>query len=590
MSEIKEIMLRGLGVSPGVGIGAIYRVQIDKIEEIAKTFTTEEEELYRLRIAVDNYCHQTYAAFQEMRDLIGREDALILGGQIMMIRDLDVMEELKVEVQNRNTAEQAINIVLTRYQTAFQAMTDEVLSQRGDDVADLRRGILLQLMGGQPSQTIKTKNPIVLCVEEITPSLMATIAQANVVAIISEVGGSTSHSAILARSMGIPAVFGVENLFSLAEHDLPVVVDGIEGTIYLNPPRPTIEKYTQKTLRYQQKSDQLKAYATLPTQTADGKAISLFANISELGQLHSAKEVGAEGVGLFRTEFLFLGAEVAPTEQEQYTNYCRLAKLMEGKPVVIRTLDVGGDKMPTALSMKREENPNLGRRAIRYSMYDVPLFHAQLRAILRAYHTNPNISILIPLIVGMEEVTWAKQQIQSCRLQLENEGITLESLPSFGVVLETPASVIVMDLLAEEVDFFSVGTNDLLQYVIAADRGNSKVATVYNPFHLSFLRMLKYVAIQGKESNIPITICGEAATDPRMIPLLLAFGFSEFSVSPTGILSVRRDLSLWNDESLQEIEKTVLSLKTPKEIEHYLSKKFQSLDAEMTRKSQLASV
>lgn len=572
MNEPKSVALRGLGVSSGVGIGGIQLVYKEEIELNTSTHTTPEQEMTRLRHAVDEYCHHTYHIFQEMRNLIGREDALILGGQIMMIRDLFIMEQFEQEISQGATAEQAIDIVLGQYQAMFAEMTDEIMSQREGDIVDLRRGILA-ILNGKEKRQISSDHPIVLCVEEITPSMMATITTANVVAILSEMGGSTSHSAILSRSLGIPAIFGIQHLFTMVKEGMEVVVDGSEGVLYLDPPVSVQEKYRKKAKVYRAKSQKLHQFAKKPSVDGNGNSLKIKANVSDLSQIHSALDVGAEGIGIFRTEYLFLRSDTPPTEEEQFFVYARVGELMDGGDVVIRTLDLGGQLAPLSLAHDGEQNPFLGRHGLRYSMYNVPLFHTQIRAILRAHLKYPSIKIVLPLLVGVEEVAWGRTQIEQCRTQLIAEGIPLETTPKIGAMIETPASAIIADHFAREVDFFSVGTNNLLQYITAADRGNLGVSTVYNSFHLSFLRILKHIASAAKQNQIPLTLCGEVVSDPRIIPLLLSFGFDEFSVSPAAILSVRRDLSLWSRKDVAEIKKSVLKMQTCVEIEGYLNQK-----------------
>lgn len=566
----KGEVLRGLSVSSGVGIGKIHKLQMGGVEISGKKFTTVEEESSRLKEAVDCFCYRTYGVFQKMRSLLGQEDALILGGQIFMARDLEFAEELTREILDGFTAEQAVSRVFTLYLSYFQEMEDELMSQRGADLSDMRDSILEILSGREREYDFAHKRGIVLCCEDLTPSVMAVVSPVNISGILCQKGGVTSHCAILARATGIPAIFGVGKLLEKVDEGEVVVVDGSAGVAVVRPDESTLEKYREKSKHFQVKRQELELFRDLLTRSGSGDTVQLMANISSVGQIHTAIELGADGVGLFRTEYLYMEGEGLPTEEEQFRTYCRVASKMEGKPVFIRTLDIGGDKEAVCLPFEGEENPFLGQRAVRYCLANREIFATQIRAILRASGQHGNISLLVPFVTEADEVFLVREMVEEYKEQLSEQGIPVNMGISFGIVVETPSAGVMIDHLVEFVDYVSVGTNDLTQYMMVADRGNARVSEYYNAFHLSVLRILKFIVNCCNNANVPVTICGEAVADPRMIPFLLAFGEVNLSVSPSSILTVRREIAGWTSREAKEVARTALKMSRSSEIERYL--------------------
>lgn len=567
----KGEILTGLSVSSGIGIGEIHKITIGKVELGDCTFTTELEEKKRLKQSIDFFCYRTYTVFQKMRTLLGQDDALILGGQIFMARDLEFVAELDRHIEERHTAEEAVSHVFEMYLAFFHDMEDELMAQRGADLMDMRDSILEILLGQHQMHNFEEKKGIILCTNDLSPSLMSTISPENVSAILCQNGGITSHCAILARATGIPAIFGVKGLLDKVEEGDLCVVDGDSGMVMNHPLPAVLEKYHEKAKHFQLKRHKLEEYRGLQTKNASGTPISLMANISDLGQMHTALELGADGVGLLRTEYLFMGRRTLPTEEEQIRTYHRVAGRMEGKPVMIRTLDIGGDKEAECLVGDQEDNPFLGQRAVRYCLEHRSVFLTQLRAILQAAHDYPNIALLIPFVTDVDELLKVEDVLEECRRTLEEDGKAFSKKIKLGVVVETPAAAIVLDHVLEYVDYVSVGTNDLTQYIMATDRGNAKVAEYYSPFHLSVVRVLQHIIKMCNEKNVPVTVCGEAVADPRMIPLLMSFGELTFSVSPSSILLVRRELANWTEAQAEEVRKTVMKMKSCGKIEKYLN-------------------
>lgn len=572
-------IFEGISVSTGIGMGNIHIVKIVRKQEIARSFTSYNEEKRRLIKAVDSFCYETYTLFQKMRNLLGQDEALILGGQIYMARDLEFVEEMYQELSENLTAEEAVTAVFQRYLGYFMEMEDEVMSQRAGDLRDMRDNIL-NILHGQPQQlSFPNDQPFILCVDELSPSLMSQISAEMVAGILCEKGGITSHCAILARATGIPAIFSVENLFSHIQTGDFLVVDASCGKILRNPQQEVLVKYQEKYKLFQQKKKELEQFRKQSTKTAKGISLSLYANISNTAQIHTALELGADGVGLFRTEYLFLDSQDLPSEEQQLRVYLRMAKMMHPRPVSIRTLDIGGDKVAPCIPVEPEENPFLGQRALRFCFCRKDIFETQIRAILRASAQCDNISLLVPFIIEVDEIQEVVKFVRDCRKKLKAEGVDVcEDVP-FGVVVETPSAAILVDLLCKHVEYISVGTNDLTQYLTVADRGNLKVASQYNPFNLSVLRILRHIIQTCNRNSVPITLCGEVVSDPRMVPLLLGFGKVNFSVSPSEILSVRRELYSWSHEEAKNITESAMLLETSHEIETYLNKVIQEKES-----------
>lgn len=582
MGEVEFIktgeILKGLSVSTGVGIGEVFKLKIAKEPVFSSVFTSVEEEIRRLQQAVDCFCYRTYGVFQKMRSLLGQEDALILGGQIFMARDLEFMDELHQEIATGITAEEAVMKVFTLYLSYFQDMEDEVMSQRGADLSDMRDSILEYLTGQYVELPFEHKKNLILCAEELSPSIMAEITPESVAGILCQKGGVTSHCAILARATGIPAIFGVSNLMEKVVTGEQVVVDGSTGLAVRNPLPTIVLKYEEKSKSFQLKRKELERFRNLNTKNASGDAVELLVNISDFGQVHTAIEMGADGVGLFRTEYLFMERYDLPTEEEQVRAFSRMASMMEGKTVTIRTLDIGGDKEAPCLPQELENNPFLGLRAIRYCLCHREIFKTQLRAILRTAGEYSNISILVPFVTEIQEFIQVKLLLEECKDELIAENYRIPAKIPFGVVVETPSAAIMIDRVLDYVDFISIGTNDMTQYIMACDRGNARVAEYYNVFHLSVLRILKFIIATCNKRKVPVTLCGEAVGDPRFIPVLLGFGKVSLSVSPTSVLGVRRELTLWNTSQAVEVAQAVLKMSKTEDIVKYLNEQVAAND------------
>ncbi len=411
----------------------------------------------------------------------------------------------------------------------------------------------------------------VLVARDLTPSMTVGLSKENIAGILTEVGGKTSHSAILARALELPAVLSVPKALDLIEDGDGLIVDGSEGKAILNPDESTRAEYLKRQQEFLAKRAALEVYRNQATVDADGKAYHLYANIGSVAEAEAAAQSGAEGIGLFRTEFLFMNRTSLPDETVQYEAYQAVSKAMAGKEVIIRTLDVGGDKAIEYLGMDKEDNPFLGHRAIRYCLDRPELYKVQLRALLRAGAEEKNIKIMLPLVTCVEEVRAARELLDQCKDELEAEGLPYDRDIKVGIMVETPSAALIADLLARESDFFSIGTNDLTQYTMAVDRGNAKVERLYKTFQPSVLRSIRNVITAAKEAGIPVGMCGEAAADPCLAPLLMTWGLDEFSVSISSVLDTRANLRRWRGEKAKRVTQEAMLLSTAAGVEGYLS-------------------
>lgn len=529
----------GTAVSEGYGIGRAVVIKEVKLDYSSVAFSDAETECKRLDCAVDSYIAETKRLIDTLKKEAGEKNAEILEGHLVMLADPFMIGQMKENIHAGMPAERAVDEVCSMFYQMFLATDDELTRQRATDVNDIKNSLLKILLGIEEVDISSVPKGSVLIATDFTPSMTSKINAENVEAIIGEVGGVTSHSAIIARAMGIPCVLGVadaDNLFNSGES---LIVDAVKGKIIAAPSDDELKKYS--ALKEQEKKERLllKQYINKPTVTKSGIKKAVYANIAKAQDVHSAVVNGAEGIGLFRTEFLYMDRTEAPSEDEQFEAYSTVAKAMGGREVIIRTLDVGGDKHIPYLDIAKEENPFMGLRAIRYCLKDTALFKVQLRAILRAACYG-NIKIMLPLVCTVDEVLRTKALLEECRAELEAEGVPYKKDVKLGVMIETPAAVFISDQLAAVADFFSIGTNDLTGYTMAADRGNREVSYLYDSNDPAVLRAIETVIKNAETAGIPVGMCGEAASDVHMIPRLIEWGLDEFSVSSSAILRTRK--------------------------------------------------
>lgn len=563
-------MLKGVGASSGIGIGTIVCIREESLDYSKVVFQGEAEEKARLKEAVDTFCKVTQEMAEDIRQRVGEKESEILSGQIMMLSDPFMTGQMEEMIASGSCAEAALDSVCQMYIEMFSNVDDELMRQRATDIRDIRTRMLRLLLGVSSVDIASVPAGTVLAAKDLTPSMTVGLKKENISAILTEIGGKTSHSAILARALEIPAVLGIPQVLDQVSDGQQAIVDGESGEVIISPDEDTLKRYTAQWKEQQEQKAMLSVYRDRKTQDADGRNYELYSNIGSVAEAQIALENGAEGIGLFRTEFLFMDRTAMPTEQEQYEAYKAVSDIMQGKEVIIRTLDVGGDKEISYLKMESEQNPFLGWRAIRYCLEESDLFKVQIRALLRAGAEHKNIKIMLPLVTGVQEIRAAKQLLEECKQELAAQGIAYDDNIQVGIMIETPAAALIADLLAKEAAFFSIGTNDLTQYTLAVDRGNAKVENLYTTLHPAVLRSIRSIIRAAKEAKIPVGMCGEAAADPALIPLLLEFGLDEMSVSASSILKTRKIVSQWSQKETAEVEQKAMQLDEPQAVEEYL--------------------
>ena len=559
-------MYKGIAGSEGIGIGTVVLIEEHEINIETKRVEETGAEIERLQNAIEKFVADTNVMAEKMDITVGKKDADILRGHIQMLQDPMIEEQISaLVISEKITAEMAVEQVLEQTAEMFSQIPDELLQQRATDFRDIKTRMLKILLGIEDVDISQVPAGTVIVARDLTPSMTAGINPENIEGILTEVGGRTSHSAILARAMEVPAVLSIENICSIAKNGDKVVLDGTSGEAILNPNDETVEKFKKMYSDYQNEKALLKEYAGKPSQTKDGVKVELVCNIGKPADANKAVECDGEGIGLFRTEFLFMDRDSMPTEEEQFEAYKEVAEKMKGKPVIIRTLDIGGDKDVPYLGLEHEDNPFLGFRAIRYCLQRKDIYEIQLKALLRASAFG-KIKIMVPLVTGVDELRQVKAMIKEIMAELDKEGVAYNKNIEVGVMMETPAACMMADALAKEAAFFSIGTNDLTGYTMAVDRGNAKVAYLYSTYNPAVLRAIKRIIECGKKEGIMVGMCGEAAADSKLIPLLLAFGLDEFSVSATSVLKTRKTISDCTMDECKALADKVMACVTEEEV------------------------
>ncbi len=561
-------MLKGVNASEGIGIGKVMLIEEVSLDYEKKQITDTQAEIDRYRKVFDAYCEKTEKQAENIKNTIGEKEADIILGHLLMLKDPAMSSSIEGNISSGCCAEDAVAQVCDMFIGVFSMADDELTKQRASDVEDIKNGLITMLLGKEEVDIASAPSGTVLVAKDLTPSMTSCIVKENIVGIVTEVGGKTSHSAILARAMEIPAVLSVPNAMETFENGQEIIVDGSHGEVIENPSDGEIAIYREKTIEYKKEKKELKKFIGKETVTADGVKVELCCNIGKPDDADAVLSKDGEGVGLFRTEFLYMDSSSIPTEEEQFEAYKKTVLKLGDKPLIIRTLDVGGDKDIPYLGLSKEDNPFMGFRAVRYCLHREDVYKPQLRALLRASAFG-NIKIMIPLVTCIDEVREVKAMIENIKAELDSENIAYNKDIQVGIMVETPAASLIADLLAEEADFFSIGTNDLTGYTMAVDRGNADVAYLYSAFQPAVLRSIKKIIEDGKD--IMVGMCGEAAADPLLIPLLLAFGLDEFSVSATSVLKTRKIISQWTIDEAKEVAKKALTLKTESEVVEYLT-------------------
>lgn len=564
-------MLKGTNASSGIGIGNAVIVEEKELVIKRETVRDAAAEVERFKGALDLTLKKTEELAADLATRVGEKEAEIMQGHMMLLMDPMLTGEIETAITGESIcAEYAIEQVCTTYADLFASMDDELMQQRATDMRDIKIRMQRELLGVESVDIASLPAGTILVAKDLTPSMTAGIKPENVAGIVTELGGKTSHSAILARALEIPAVVAVPDLMNQVENGHVIVLDGSEGTVYIDPDQNVVDDFSAKREKFLKEKKELEQYIGKPTVTKDGVRIELVANIGKPEDLEKVLQYDGEGVGLFRTEFLFMDRTAMPTEEEQFEAYKTVAEGLKGKPVIIRTLDIGGDKEIPYMGLTKDENPFLGYRAIRFCLdRKDDVYKPQLRALLRA-SAYGNIKIMVPMVTCIEELREAKALIEEIKKELDEQNIPYKKDIEVGIMVETAAASLMADVFAKEAAFFSIGTNDLTQYTMSVDRGNDKVSYLYSTFNPAVLRSIKRIITCGREAGIMVGMCGEAASDPLMIPLLLAFGLNEFSMSASAILYSRRLITGYSTQELQAVADKAMSFATAAEVESYM--------------------
>ena len=583
MTEAKKqvVLMKGIGVSSGIVIGQAYIMERGIIEPSQYCYleaSETEKEIERFEQAVQLSRDQLLRIKKKMeKDGRGKEHILIIDAHLMILQDnMLINDTIKVIKKERVNAEWAIKSVLKDIKEYFDKMDDSYLRERSMDIEHIVNRVLLNLMGRAHESVADLKTPVIVIARDLTPADTAQMVKGTVLGFLTDVGGRTSHTSIMARSLEIPAIVGLENITRRAEPNDTIIVDGTTGTVIINPSDSVVEVYRKRKERYENYGKALFHYKNLPSETIDGRRLSLMGNMEIVEEIDALIEHGAEGIGLYRTEFLYLNRKDLPTEEEHIKAYRKVVKRMAPEPVIIRTLDIGGDKLLAGMDQAPEINPAMGLRAIRFCLKNVDIFKTQLRGILRA-SAYGKIKIMFPMISGIEEIRRAKAHLEEAKDELRAEGKAFDEKIEVGVMIEVPSAAIIADLIVKEVDFISIGTNDLLQYSLAIDRVNEHVAYLYEPFHPAVLRIIKTVADAANKAGINVGVCGEMAGEPEYALILLGFGIKSLSMNAFSILRVKRLMRSVSFAEAKKICKTIVGFPTAKEVEKYITQKLPDL-------------
>ncbi len=566
------ITLKGLPAAPGVAMGKTLFFDSEDFAVPRRPITDPEIpiELLRLEEAMIKTRHQIVAIQKRLAEDLGQEHAEILNAHLLVLEDQSLREEiingLKAKLLN---VEAIFSDVIRGHLKAFSRTEDEYLRERTADIDDVRKRVLRNLLGKRPVTLAPLEEPVVLVARDLSPSETAQMHKRHILAFVTDIGGRTSHTAIMAKSLEIPAVVGAAVATKRIPQGTFVIVDGTRGEVIIDPDPETVKRYELEQRRYQEANRQLLQLKDLPAETLDHHRVVLSANIELPEEVPSVIAHGANGIGLFRTEFLYLNRGDFPTEEEQYKAYSTVAEQIKPHPVIIRTMDLGGDKFFSPMQVPSEMNPFMGWRAIRFSLARPDIFRIQLRAILRA-STHGNLKLMYPMISGIEELQRANEILYEVKQELTRQGTPFSDSLEVGAMIEVPSAAMTCDLLAKEVQFFSIGTNDLIQYSLAVDRVNEKIAYLYEPTHPAILRLVKQIIDVGHAAKIWVGMCGEMAGEPPLSLLLLGMGLDEFSTSPVQLPIVKQVIRSVEHSFAQSVVQQALQLRTGKEVETFL--------------------
>jgi phosphotransferase system enzyme I (PtsI) len=566
------VRLRGIGVSPGIAMGEVLlpkRVIFTSRKEVVPA-TRVDAELERLRLAIERTRADLVQVREKIREKMGKENSFIFDAHLMILEDPTLVRGLESVIRDEKTrAEWALSQMNSRYEQLFESINDDYFRQRKSDVSDVLTRVYRNL-GPQTETEQAPVSPHVLVSHELLPSEAATrFGRETTLGVALDMGGVTSHTAILARSLSIPAVLGLRNITGHVREGDFVIVDGTDGEVIINPPAAVRREFQAKKEKYDNYRRELQKTAKLKPLTLDRVRVNLLANIELPEEVGMAMSLGAEGVGLFRSEFIYLRSASLPTEEDHLAIYSKIAADTSPHPVYIRTLDIGGEKSLPQLNIEKEPNPALGLRAVRFSLQNKALFRTQLRAVLRA-STRKNVRVLIPMVTEVEEIFEAKDIFEDVKTELRREKVKFDESIPLGVMIEVPAAAAMTDLILREVDYVSIGTNDLIQYFLAVDRSNEFVSYLYKPFHPAVLRLIRSVIQTAGKAGKDVTVCGEMAADPLSAIVLMGFGLRTFSMNPIFIPRIKKAMRAVEAKTAEKIVAEAMKLQSAQEIEEYV--------------------
>jgi phosphotransferase system enzyme I (PtsI) len=563
-------VLKGIPASPGIAIGRAYTyVKELKVVDRGASGINVEKELKRFKEALEKSRGQLVKIKDKTLRKLGQKEAEIFQAQFLMLEDPAFITEVENRIKSGKSAELSVQEVVKKFVATFDSMESPYFRERAADIRDVGERVIRNFIGEYQVSLANIKEEVIIVAKALTPSDTASLNPKKVLGFATDLGGATSHTAIIARELGIPAVVGIGNVTEKVQHGDLVIVDGHKGLVLINPDQETLNQYLGINLRVKKHLEELKSFSSVPAKTKDGHRVEVAANVGVLNEVEYALSYGADGIGLLRTEFLYLNRNSLPTEEEQFEAYRSVAEKMGKKPVIIRTLDVGGDKPLPYLQIPEETNPFLGWRAIRICLAKPDIFKTQLRAVLRA-STYGNLKIMYPMIASLRELQNANKILNEAKMELKSDGIPFNEKIEVGMMIETPSAAIMAGLLAKEVSFFSVGTNDLTQYVLAVDRTNQNVSGLYDALHPAVLRLIKKTVNAAHAEGRWVGICGELACDLVAIPILVGLGLDEFSMNPSSIPEAKKLIRSISYSEAKEIAVKSLSLSEAEHVRKFV--------------------
>jgi phosphotransferase system enzyme I (PtsI) len=573
-----EIRLTGIGASPGIAIGTVIIIGGETLDVEKKSIPKADldVEIERFETALASAKSDTEKMYQNTKKSYGEEAAQIFNVHTYILEDPLVVDETIAKIRSEQlSADFAFSEIMDKYIAVLKGMKDELFKSRTADIWDLKRRVIRYIRGETQQQIIDVEEPTIVFAKELTPSDTLRLERSKVLGFAMDYGARTSHATILARSIGVPAVVGLNQAGDYMQAGIQAVLDGDQGLCIINPSTKTLSQYKKRYAKFLSREKKLESIKNLPARTKDGKDIELASNIEFPEEVDHILELNSDGIGLFRTEYLFLAESREPTEDQQYEDYKHIAQKMRGKSLIIRTFDLGGDKPPVSLSLPHEENPFLGVRGIRlYRDSGYELFQTQLRAIMRA-SVHGDIRIMFPMLACVSELYACKKIIQDIQADFNKKKIKYNKNLSVGVMIEVPSAAVTADIIAKECDFLSIGTNDLIQYTTAVDRGNKNLAYLYQPYNPAVLRFIQQVISKGHQQGTWVGMCGEMASDPIMTMVLIGLGLDEFSVSPVSHLLIKKIIRHVDFNECESMAKKTLDFSTSQEVEKYLKDVYQ---------------